>query len=170
MTSGAAAALAHATAACVAGADPEMMKQLPNLTGLKNEVIMPKWSRNEYDHAIRTVGVHIVEIDSEQEFHGALGRHTAMVAVLGSSEAKGKIRLEQMATGRAQDEHTCSGRRRSRTPAETQSLSLARRRPGGLQRGQDYSGTSMCRIAIGAQGPGSGRLESTAHRTTPSVE
>src|SRR5262249_3043030 len=97
VTSGAAAALSHATAGCVAGADPEMMKQLPNLTGLKNEVIMPKWSRNEYDHAIRTVGVHLVEIDSEQEFQAALGRHTAMVAVLGSSEAKGKIRLEQIA-------------------------------------------------------------------------
>ena len=97
VTSGAAAGLTHATAACVAGADPENMKQLPNLTGLKNEVIMPKWSRNEYDHAIRTVGVQVVEVDSEQEFHAALGRHTAMVAVLGTGEARGKIRLEEMA-------------------------------------------------------------------------
>src|SRR3954467_7415948 len=42
VTSGAAAALTHATAGCIAGADPEKMQRLPNLTGLKNEVIMPK--------------------------------------------------------------------------------------------------------------------------------
>ncbi len=43
VTSGAAGALTHATSACVAGADPEKMQQLPDLTGLKNEVIMPRW-------------------------------------------------------------------------------------------------------------------------------
>src|SRR5687767_3791660 len=97
VTSGAAAALTHATAACVAGADPEIMQQLPDLTGLKNEVIMPKQSRNQYDHAIRTVGVQMIEVDSQQEFHKALGRRTAMIAVLGTGESKGKIRLEEMA-------------------------------------------------------------------------
>src|SRR4030095_5455975 len=107
VTSGAAAALSHAPAACVAGADPENMKQLPNLTGLKNEVIMPKQSRNEYDHAIRTVGVQVVEVDSEQEFHAALGRHTAMVAVLGTGEARGKIRLEEM--GKAENKMNVRG-------------------------------------------------------------
>jgi L-seryl-tRNA(Ser) seleniumtransferase len=96
VSSGAAAALTHATAACVAGADPELMKQLPDLTGLKNEVIMPKQSRNEYDHAIRTTGVQIIEVDSPQEFHNALGRRTAMIAVLGSGEARGKVRLEEI--------------------------------------------------------------------------
>ena len=44
VSSGAAAALTHATAGCVAGTDPERMQQLPDLTGLKNEVIMPKSS------------------------------------------------------------------------------------------------------------------------------
>ena len=97
VTSGAAGALTHATAACVVGADPEKMQQLPDLTGLKNEVIMPKWSRNVYDHAIRTVGVKMIEIDSREEFQAALGKRTAMVAVLGSSEPKGKIRLEEIA-------------------------------------------------------------------------
>ena len=42
VTSGAAAALSHATAACIAGTDPELMQQLPDLTGLKNEIIMPR--------------------------------------------------------------------------------------------------------------------------------
>jgi seryl-tRNA(Sec) selenium transferase len=97
VTSGAAAALTHATSACVAGADPEKMQQLPDLTGLKNEVIVPRQSRNTYDHAIRTVGVKMIEIDKREEFHAALGKRTAMVAVLGTGEARGNIRLEEMA-------------------------------------------------------------------------
>ena len=32
------------------------MQRLPNLEGLKNEVIMPRESRNVYDHAIRMLG------------------------------------------------------------------------------------------------------------------
>src|SRR6266542_1764321 len=73
VSSGCAAALAHATAGCIAGADPEKMQQLPNLTGLKDEVIMPRQSRNVYDHAIRTVGVKIVNVDTREEFLAALG-------------------------------------------------------------------------------------------------
>ena len=72
VTAGCAAALAHVTAACVAGADPEKMQRLPNLTGLKNEVIMPKASRNEYDHAVRMVGVKIIEVENSQQFHSAI--------------------------------------------------------------------------------------------------
>jgi L-seryl-tRNA(Ser) seleniumtransferase len=56
ITSGTAAALTHATAGCLAGTDPEKIQRLPNLDGLKNEVIIPRESRNGYDHAIRTRG------------------------------------------------------------------------------------------------------------------
>ncbi len=97
VTSGCAAALVHATAACVAGADPEKMLQLPNLQGLKDEVIMPKQSRNVYDHAIRHVGLKIIEVGSREEFHAALTDRTALIAVLGTGEAKGSVRLEEMA-------------------------------------------------------------------------
>jgi len=97
VTAGAAAALTHATAASIAGADPEKMQQLPDLTGLKNEVITPRWSRNVYDHAIRMVGVKMIEIESREELDAAFGKRTAMVAVLGSSEPRGKVRLEEIA-------------------------------------------------------------------------
>jgi D-glucosaminate-6-phosphate ammonia-lyase len=96
VTSGAAAAATHATAACIAGADPEKMRQLPDLTGLKSEVIMPRQSRNVYDHAIRAVGVKIIEVDTRGDFLAALSQRTAMVAVLGSAEAHGDIRLEEI--------------------------------------------------------------------------
>ena len=97
VTSGCAAALVHATAACVAGADPEKMLQLPNLQGLKDEVVMPRQSRNVYDHALRHVGLKIVEVSSREEFHAALSDRTALIAVLGTGEAKGSVRLEEMA-------------------------------------------------------------------------
>ncbi len=83
VTSGAASALACATAACVAGTNPEHIVQLPDLSGLKNEVIMPKWSRNFYDHSIRMVGVDIIEVETVREFREAINHHTAMAAVLG---------------------------------------------------------------------------------------
>jgi L-seryl-tRNA(Ser) seleniumtransferase len=97
VTSGAAAALTHATSASMAGADPEKIKQLPDTTGLRNEVIMARQSRNEYDHAFRAAGAKIIEIDTREEFDAALGRRTAMVAVLGTGEPKGKMRLEEIA-------------------------------------------------------------------------
>ncbi|HUG81152.1 MAG TPA: aminotransferase class V-fold PLP-dependent enzyme [Bryobacterales bacterium] len=83
VSSGAAAALAHATAGCVAGTDPERMQQLPDMTGLKNEVIMPKSSRNGYDYAVRMVGVTVIEVGTAEELKAAINSRTAMVAMLG---------------------------------------------------------------------------------------
>jgi len=97
VTSGAAAALTLATAACVAGTDPERMKQLPDLTGLKNEVIIPRSSRNEYFHAIRTVGVRVVQVDSPEELRAAINQHTAMVTILGNRFENVRLSLEEVA-------------------------------------------------------------------------
>lgn len=96
VTSGCAAALAHSTAAAIAGADPEKMQRLPHLDGMRDQVIMPKQSRNAYDHAFRSPGATIIEIDRAEEFHNALSDRVALVAVLGTGEPKGRIRLEEM--------------------------------------------------------------------------
>jgi L-seryl-tRNA(Ser) seleniumtransferase len=61
ITSGAAAGLTLATAACITGTDPAKIRQLPDLQGLKNEVLIQKSHRNGYDHAIRQAGVTLVE-------------------------------------------------------------------------------------------------------------
>ena len=97
VTSGAAAALSHATAACIAGADPEKMQQLPDLRGLKNQVVMPKESRNVYDHATRTVGVEIIEVNSAAEMESALGPRTAMIQILGSHFGSARFGLAEVA-------------------------------------------------------------------------
>src|SRR5438552_3833117 len=97
VTAGAAAAMTHATAGCIAGTDPEKMQRLPNLDGLKNEVIMPRESRNVYDHATRTLGVKIIEVDSVDELQSALSRRTAMIQVLGSHFGGARFGLKEVA-------------------------------------------------------------------------
>ena len=97
VSSGAASALAHATAACVAGGNPERRQQLPNLAGLPNEVIMPKWSRNQYDHSIRMLGTRIINIETMGEYRAAFSPRTAMVAVLGDRFGSDRPNLADLA-------------------------------------------------------------------------
>lgn len=96
ITAGCAAALAHATAACIAGGNPDKHVRIPNLTGFaKDEVIIPKHSRNVYDAAVRSVGVRVVEANTPEEFEAALGPRTAMVYVLAGPRAEtGPMALE----------------------------------------------------------------------------
>lgn len=86
VSSGAAAALCHATAACVTGGDPEKMLRLPNTTGLKHRVVMMDDGRFTYDQAIRTVGVEVVNVTPDT-LADALDDRVALVALLGSREA-----------------------------------------------------------------------------------
>ncbi len=83
VTSGCSAALTHATAACIAGGNPDLHIRIPNLSGFpKDEVIIPRHSRNVYDAAVRAVGARIVEVDSLADLEAALGPRTAMVYVM----------------------------------------------------------------------------------------
>ena len=61
ITSGASAGLTLSTAACITGTDPAKIRQLPDLQGLKNEVLIQKSHRNGFDHAIRHAGATLVE-------------------------------------------------------------------------------------------------------------
>ena len=67
VTCGSAAALTLATTACVAGNDPVKMLRLPFTDGWVNRVIMLKNHRFAYDQAIRMVGTHIVEIETDRK-------------------------------------------------------------------------------------------------------
>jgi L-seryl-tRNA(Ser) seleniumtransferase len=97
VTAGTAAGLTHATAACLAGMDPEKMQRLPNLEGLKDEVIIPRESRNAYDHAVRTLGVKVIEVTSRDELRRAIGPHTAMIELLGNYFGKAELDLKEVA-------------------------------------------------------------------------
>ena len=88
VSSGCAAALTHATAACVAGGNPDLHVRIPNLSGFaKDEVIIPRHSRNVYDAAVRAVGVRVVEVGTAEELEAAFGPRTAMVYILAGPDA-----------------------------------------------------------------------------------
>lgn len=84
-TSGAAGAIALGTYACLTGEDNAKVRQLPDLTGLKSEVVIFKRHRNGYDHAVRSAGVRIVEVQTLEELGRALNAKTAMMYYLGGS-------------------------------------------------------------------------------------
>jgi L-seryl-tRNA(Ser) seleniumtransferase len=82
VSAGCAAAMSHATAACVAGGNPDLHVRIPNLEGFaKDEVIIPSHSRNVYDAAIRAVGVKIIEVETPEALQLAIGPRTAMIYI-----------------------------------------------------------------------------------------
>src|SRR5262245_7769645 len=97
VTSGSAGALTLATAACVCGSDGEKIRRIPDTSGMKNEVIFQKTHRFGYDHAIRNVGVKIVEIETPQELESAVNSKTAMLFFLNSAANQGRIKREEFA-------------------------------------------------------------------------
>ena len=78
VTSGAAGAMAAAAAGCMAGTDPAKVWQLPDTTGMKNEVVM-LGGRSAFDSAIRLTGAKLVVVGSVNDLPNALNKRTAMV-------------------------------------------------------------------------------------------
>jgi uncharacterized pyridoxal phosphate-dependent enzyme len=78
ITSGAAGAMASATAACMAGSDSKNVWQLPDITGLKHEVIMVG-GRSAFDNAIRLTGAKLVLASTPDEIANAINPNTAMI-------------------------------------------------------------------------------------------
>jgi uncharacterized pyridoxal phosphate-dependent enzyme len=78
VTSGAAGAMASAAAACMAGSDPKYIWQLPDTTGLKQEVIMVG-GRSAFDNAIRLTGAKLVLVGTAEELANAINQSTAMI-------------------------------------------------------------------------------------------
>lgn len=78
ITSGAAGAMAAATAACIAGNDAKKIWQLPDVTGLKHEVIMVG-GRSAFDSAIRLTGAKLVLVAKPEEIANAVNDKTAMI-------------------------------------------------------------------------------------------
>ena len=97
VTNGCAAALCQITAACVAGTDPEKMARLPDTRGMKNEVIVQKSHRHTYDHAVRMVGVDLIEVVTLADLESAISDRTAMLLVFGDAAERGEISVHDMA-------------------------------------------------------------------------
>jgi len=89
VSAGCAAGMKHVAAACVTGGNPEKLIRIPDLRGFdKTEVVIPKSSRNVYDHAIRNIGVTIVDVETPEELENALHIHTAMIYIMAYDESQ----------------------------------------------------------------------------------
>jgi len=96
ITSCSMAAMALATAACLAGNDPEIMVRLPDTRGLPNKVVIPKNQRFAYDFVFRTVGAELVTVETPDELAMALDGSVIMVCVLGRATAQGPLSLQKI--------------------------------------------------------------------------
>jgi L-seryl-tRNA(Ser) seleniumtransferase len=85
VTTGAAGAIALGTCAALTGSDTKKIRQLPDLTGMKTEVVIQKVHRNGYDHAARSSGVKLREVETENELVQAITDRTAMMFFLGGT-------------------------------------------------------------------------------------
>jgi L-seryl-tRNA(Ser) seleniumtransferase len=78
VTSGSAGAMAAATAACMAGTDDKRIWQLPDTTGMKNEVVMAG-GRSAFDSAIRLTGAKLILANAPEQVANAITENTAMI-------------------------------------------------------------------------------------------
>jgi uncharacterized pyridoxal phosphate-dependent enzyme len=90
VTSGAAGAMAAATAGCMAGGDDKYIWQLPDTTGLKHEVIMVG-GRSAFDSAIRLTGAKLILAYSPEELANAINENTAMIYTTDLGEKLQKV-------------------------------------------------------------------------------
>jgi seryl-tRNA(Sec) selenium transferase len=88
VSAGAAAGLKLVTIGVLTGGDPEKLIRIPDLTGFeKTEVVIPRASRNVYDHGVRNAGVTIVMVDTPEELANAINPRTAMIYMTANSRA-----------------------------------------------------------------------------------
>jgi L-seryl-tRNA(Ser) seleniumtransferase len=97
VTSGAASALTLGTAAVLTGTDRGKIVNLPNLAGMKSEVIIQKSHRFGYDHAVRSCGVRMVEVDTRDDLERAINEKTAMMLFYNANNYVGQIKDEEFA-------------------------------------------------------------------------
>ena len=106
VTSGAAAALTLATAACLARWDVARMASLPDTRHMPNRVLMARTHRNAYDHAVRAAGAQIVDIGHNDrgtgagirgleawEIEAAIDNQTVALVFVATAQTKGDLPL-----------------------------------------------------------------------------
>ena len=90
VTSGAASALTLGTAAVLTGTDRQKIGDLPNLAGMKSEVIIQKAHRFGYERAVRNCGVRLVEVETRDDLERAVSDKTAMMLFYNNNNKEGR--------------------------------------------------------------------------------
>src|SRR5258708_18748376 len=94
VTSGAAAAMQSGLAGILTGDNEQFIQQLPDLTGMKSEVIIQKSHRNGFDHQLRSTGVRLIEIETREDLRKAVNPKTAMMHFSNSLNSAGGIKVD----------------------------------------------------------------------------
>jgi len=97
VTSGAASALTLGTAGVLTGTDRQKTVDLPDLSGMKSEVIIQKAHRFGYEHAVRNCGVRLVEVETREDLERAINEKTAMMLFYNNNNPAGRIQDEEFA-------------------------------------------------------------------------
>src|SRR6185369_10256130 len=95
VTSGAAAAIQSGLAGILTGDNEALIRQMPDLTGMKSEVIIQKTHRNPFDHQLRTTGVKLVEIETREQLRRAVNDRTAMMHFSNFANESGQIKVDE---------------------------------------------------------------------------
>jgi uncharacterized pyridoxal phosphate-dependent enzyme len=95
VTSGAAAAMQSGLAGILTGDNPKFIQQIPDLTGMKSEVIIQKSHRNPFDHQLRNTGVKLIVVESREDLGKAINPQTAMMHFSNFANAEGRIKVDE---------------------------------------------------------------------------
>jgi uncharacterized pyridoxal phosphate-dependent enzyme len=95
VTSGAAAAIQSGLAGILTGANEALIRQLPDLTGMKSEVIIQKSHRNPFDHQLRSTGIKLVVIETREQLQSAISDRTAMMHFSNFANSEGQIKVDE---------------------------------------------------------------------------
>jgi L-seryl-tRNA(Ser) seleniumtransferase len=95
VTSGAAAAIQSGLAGILTNGNEALIRQLPDLTGMKSEVIIQKSHRNPFDHQLRSTGVKLVEVETADQVRAAVNDRTAMMHFSNFANAAGQIKVDE---------------------------------------------------------------------------
>jgi D-glucosaminate-6-phosphate ammonia-lyase len=101
ITSGCCAALALGTAACMAGSDPERIGRLPDVSGMRYEVLIQKGQRYKYDRCVTSSGARLVEVGdasgtSSEQIEAAIGERTVAILYRAPDGDPGVVSLDRV--------------------------------------------------------------------------
>lgn len=95
VSSGCFGAMTIATAGVISGMDQKIVDQLPDTSGLKDEVILQESHMGEYGRAMTNVGAKLVLVKTPKELKKAINNKTAMLWFLNKANNKGEIKHEE---------------------------------------------------------------------------
>jgi len=100
VTAGAFSAMTLGLAGVMSGKDQDKVRQLPDTTGLKDEVIVLKPPHPVgYTHALRNTGATLIEIETREELEEAITENTGMLFVMNAYNGSSVDKEELVAVG-----------------------------------------------------------------------